>query len=87
MFTLIIWLHYKILVFFLRNVVCVQTEDDLAEKMRSNEMLLKAVNTYKEVAELPDVPPDLIKATLKSNADRQQFLGTVYKLMYLNPKY
>ncbi|XP_058636912.1 aspartyl/asparaginyl beta-hydroxylase isoform X2 [Onychostoma macrolepis] len=52
-----------------------QAEDDLAEKMRSNEMLLKAVNSYREVAELPDVPPDLIKATLKRRADRQQFLG------------
>lgn len=44
--------------------------------MRSNEMLLKAVNTYKEVAELPDAPHDLVKATLKRRADRQQFLGT-----------
>ncbi|XP_050970085.1 aspartyl/asparaginyl beta-hydroxylase isoform X6 [Labeo rohita] len=52
-----------------------QAEDDLAEKMRSNDMLLKAVTTYREVAELPDVPPDLIKATLKRRADRQQFLG------------
>lgn len=54
---------------------CFQAEDDLAEKVRSNEMLLKAVNSYKEVSELPDVPPDLIKATLKRRADRQQFLG------------
>uniref|UniRef100_A0A671P4F5 Aspartyl/asparaginyl beta-hydroxylase-like n=1 Tax=Sinocyclocheilus anshuiensis TaxID=1608454 RepID=A0A671P4F5_9TELE len=52
-----------------------QAEDDLAEKIHSNEMLLKAVNTYREVAELPDVPPDLIKATLKRRAERQQFLG------------
>lgn len=48
----------------------------MAEKLRSNEMLLKAVNTYKEAAELPDAPADLIKATLKRRADRQQFLGT-----------
>ncbi len=56
-------------------MICFQAEDDLAEKMRSNEMLLKAVNSYKDVSELPDVPPDLIKATLKRRADRQQFLG------------
>lgn len=56
-------------------MICVQAEDDLAEKKRSNEMLLKAVNSYREVAELPDVPPDLVKATLKRCADRQQFLG------------
>lgn len=54
----------------------VQAEDDLAEKLRSNEMLLRAVNTYREAAELPDAPHDLIKATLKRRADRQQFLGT-----------
>lgn len=73
--SLFVFSKKKSLFFFLRNVVCVQAEDDLAEKMRSNEMLLKAVNTYREVAELPDVPPDLIKATLKRRADRQQFLG------------
>lgn len=70
-----------------------QAEDDLAEKKRSNEMLLKAVNTYREVAELPDVPPDLIKATLKRRADRQQFLGrtrgslaTLEKLVQIFPE-
>ncbi|XP_043100030.1 aspartyl/asparaginyl beta-hydroxylase isoform X2 [Puntigrus tetrazona] len=70
-----------------------QAEDDLAEKMRSNEMLLKAVNTYREVAELPDVPPDLTKATLKRRADRQQFLGrtrgslaTLEKLVEIFPE-
>lgn len=52
-----------------------QAEDDLAEKLRSNEMLLKAVNTYREAAELPDAPADLIKASMKRRADRQQFLG------------
>ncbi|KAJ8277668.1 hypothetical protein GJAV_G00078340 [Gymnothorax javanicus] len=52
-----------------------QSEDDLAEKVRSNEILLKAVNTYREVSELPDAPPDLVKITLKRRADRQQFLG------------
>ncbi|XP_052416166.1 aspartyl/asparaginyl beta-hydroxylase isoform X6 [Carassius gibelio] len=70
-----------------------QAEDDLAEKMRSNEMLLKAVNSYREVAELPDVPPDLVKATLKRCADRQQFLGrtrgslaTLEKLVQIFPE-
>lgn len=55
-----------------------QTEDDMAEKLRSNEMLLKAVNTYSEAADLPDAPAELIKATLKRRADRQQFLGKVH---------
>ncbi|XP_067256375.1 aspartyl/asparaginyl beta-hydroxylase isoform X5 [Chanodichthys erythropterus] len=70
-----------------------QAEDDLAEKMRSNEMLLKAVNTYREASELPDTPPDLIKATLKRRADRQQFLGrtrgslaTLEKLVQIFPE-
>ncbi|XP_073691849.1 aspartyl/asparaginyl beta-hydroxylase isoform X3 [Garra rufa] len=70
-----------------------QAEDDLAEKMRSNDMLLKAVNTYREVAELPDAPPDLIKATLKRRADRLQFLGrtrgslaTLEKLVQIFPE-
>ncbi|XP_048042387.1 aspartyl/asparaginyl beta-hydroxylase isoform X2 [Megalobrama amblycephala] len=70
-----------------------QAEDDLAEKMRSNEMLLKAVNTYREASELPDTPPDLIKATLKRCADRQQFLGrtrgslaTLEKLVQIFPE-
>ncbi|XP_031439869.2 aspartyl/asparaginyl beta-hydroxylase isoform X1 [Clupea harengus] len=52
-----------------------QTEDDLAEKMRSNEMLLKAVNSYREVAEIPDAPAPLVKAALKRRAERQTFLG------------
>lgn len=47
----------------------------MAEKLRSNDMLLKAVNTYREAAELPDAPGDLIRASLKRRADRQQFLG------------
>ncbi|XP_051528163.1 aspartyl/asparaginyl beta-hydroxylase isoform X39 [Myxocyprinus asiaticus] len=70
-----------------------QAEDDMAEKMRSNEMLLKAVNTYREAAELPDAPPDLIRATLKRRADRQQFLGrtrgslaTLEKLVQIFPE-
>ncbi|XP_009708481.1 PREDICTED: aspartyl/asparaginyl beta-hydroxylase [Cariama cristata] len=69
-----------------------QSEDDLAEKMRSNEMLQKAINTYDEVAGLPNVPSDLIKLSLKREADRQQFLGrmrgslvTLQKLVQLFP--
>ncbi|NXX45678.1 ASPH hydroxylase, partial [Tricholaema leucomelas] len=69
-----------------------QAEDDLAEKMRSNEMLQKAISTYDEVVHLPDVPSDLIKLSLKREADRQQFLGrmrgsllTLQKLVHLFP--
>ncbi|OCT76852.1 hypothetical protein XELAEV_18032055mg [Xenopus laevis] len=69
-----------------------QSEDNLAEKMRSNDILLKAINTYGEVAELPNVPAELIKLTLKRRADRQQFLGrirgcvvTLHKLVQLFP--
>ncbi|KAM6411740.1 aspartyl/asparaginyl beta-hydroxylase isoform 15-T15 [Pluvialis apricaria] len=69
-----------------------QSEDDLAEKMRSNEMLQKAINTYDEVVSLPNVPSDLIKMSLKREADRQQFLGrmrgslvTLQKLVQLFP--
>ncbi|XP_045899717.1 aspartyl/asparaginyl beta-hydroxylase isoform X2 [Micropterus dolomieu] len=54
-----------------------QTEDDLAEKLRSNDMLQRAINTYREAAELPDVTSDLVRATLKRRAERQQFLGRV----------
>uniref|UniRef100_A0A8C7BSM9 Aspartate beta-hydroxylase n=1 Tax=Neovison vison TaxID=452646 RepID=A0A8C7BSM9_NEOVI len=52
-----------------------QCEDDLAEKRRSNEVLRGAIETYQEVASLPDVPTDLLKLTLKRRSDRQQFLG------------
>nr|XP_057916405.1 aspartyl/asparaginyl beta-hydroxylase-like [Doryrhamphus excisus] len=52
-----------------------QAEDDLAEKMRSNDMLQKAINSYREAAELPDATPDLVRASLKRRAERQQFLG------------
>ncbi|KAM3593677.1 uncharacterized protein V6R79_018850 [Siganus canaliculatus] len=52
-----------------------QTEDDLAEKMRSNDLLQKAINTYREAAELPDATSDLLRAALKRRAERQQFLG------------
>jgi len=52
-----------------------QAEDDLAEKQRSNDMLQRAINSYKEAAELPDVTSDLLRAALKRRAERQQFLG------------
>lgn len=58
--------------------VCVcgwQAEDDLAEKMRSNDMLQRAINSYRDAAELPDVTSDLLRASLKRRAERQQFLG------------
>ncbi|KAK7175664.1 hypothetical protein R3I93_000048 [Phoxinus phoxinus] len=70
-----------------------QAEDDSAERKRSNELLLKAVNTYREAADLPDAPPDLVKAALKRRADRQQFLGrtraslaTLEKLVEIFPE-
>uniref|UniRef100_A0A8I3Q0H5 Aspartate beta-hydroxylase n=1 Tax=Canis lupus familiaris TaxID=9615 RepID=A0A8I3Q0H5_CANLF len=67
-------------------------EDDLAEKRRSNEVLRGAIETYQEVASLPNVPTDLLKLTLKRRSDRQQFLGhmrgsliTLQKLVQLFP--
>ncbi|XP_054840887.1 aspartyl/asparaginyl beta-hydroxylase isoform X2 [Eublepharis macularius] len=69
-----------------------QSEDDLAEKMRSNEILQRSISTYGEVASLPNVSDDLVKLTLKRRADRQQFLGrmrgslvTLQKLVSLFP--
>ncbi|XP_014349181.1 aspartyl/asparaginyl beta-hydroxylase-like [Latimeria chalumnae] len=69
-----------------------QTEDDLAEKMRSNDMLQRAINTYGEAADLPNAPTDLVKLALKRRAERQQFLGrirgslvTLQKLVQLFP--
>ncbi|XP_049637574.1 aspartyl/asparaginyl beta-hydroxylase [Suncus etruscus] len=53
-----------------------QCEDDLAEKRRSNEILRGAIETYQEVAGLPDAPADLVKLSLKRRSDRQQFLVT-----------
>ncbi|XP_077592359.1 aspartyl/asparaginyl beta-hydroxylase isoform X2 [Stigmatopora nigra] len=52
-----------------------QAEDDLAEKRRSNDMLLKAVASYRDAAEIPDAAPDLVRAALARRAERQQFLG------------
>ncbi|XP_054881063.1 aspartyl/asparaginyl beta-hydroxylase-like isoform X3 [Poeciliopsis prolifica] len=52
-----------------------QVQDDLAEKLRSNDLLQSAINTYGEAAELPDVTSDLLRAALKRRAERQQFLG------------
>ncbi|KAF7214270.1 transcript variant X3 [Nothobranchius furzeri] len=69
-----------------------QAEDDVAEKQRSNDMLHRAVSTYGEVAELPDVTFDLLRAALKRRAERQQFLGrmrgslaTLQKLVQIFP--
>uniref|UniRef100_A0A8C6SHV2 Un-named hu7910 n=1 Tax=Neogobius melanostomus TaxID=47308 RepID=A0A8C6SHV2_9GOBI len=52
-----------------------QAEDDVAEKRRSNDMLQRAINSYREASELPDVTPDLLKAALKRRSERQTFLG------------
>ncbi|XP_060949434.1 aspartyl/asparaginyl beta-hydroxylase-like isoform X2 [Limanda limanda] len=69
-----------------------QAEDQVAEKQRSNELLQKAINSYREAAELPDAPPDLLRAALKRRAERQQFLGrmrgslaTLEKLVQIFP--
>ncbi|XP_073924710.1 aspartyl/asparaginyl beta-hydroxylase isoform X4 [Castor canadensis] len=69
-----------------------QCEDDLAEKRRSNEILRRAIETYEEVASLPDVPTDLVRLSLKRRSERQQFLGhmrgsllTLQKLVQLFP--
>uniref|UniRef100_A0A3Q3RAF4 Uncharacterized protein n=1 Tax=Monopterus albus TaxID=43700 RepID=A0A3Q3RAF4_MONAL len=70
-----------------------QAEDDLAEKLHSNDMLQRAINTYREAAELPDVTSDLLRAALKRRAERQQFLGrmrgslmTLEKLVHIFPE-
>ncbi|XP_071393560.1 aspartyl/asparaginyl beta-hydroxylase [Centroberyx affinis] len=52
-----------------------QAEDDLAEKLRSNDMLQRAISSYREAAELPNPTSDLLRAALKRRAERQQFLG------------
>ncbi|XP_006900795.1 PREDICTED: aspartyl/asparaginyl beta-hydroxylase-like [Elephantulus edwardii] len=69
-----------------------QCEDDLAEKKKSNEVLRGAIETYQEVVSLLDVPPDLVKLSLKRRSDRQQFLGhmrgsllTLQRLVQLFP--
>ncbi|XP_072427670.1 aspartyl/asparaginyl beta-hydroxylase isoform X12 [Chiloscyllium punctatum] len=54
-----------------------QSEDDLAEKLRSNEILQRAINTYGEVADMPNPPADLVKLAIKRQANRQQFLGHI----------
>ncbi|XP_067888001.1 aspartyl/asparaginyl beta-hydroxylase-like isoform X1 [Heterodontus francisci] len=54
-----------------------QSEDDLAEKMRSNEILQRAINTYGEVADMPNPTADLVKLAMKRQANRQQFLGHI----------
>ncbi|XP_069771796.1 aspartyl/asparaginyl beta-hydroxylase [Narcine bancroftii] len=69
-----------------------QSEDDLAEKMRSNEILQRAISTYGEVIDMPNPTADLVKLALKRQANRQQFLGhikrsvmTLKKLVSLYP--
>lgn len=47
-------------------------------------MLQQAINTYDEVVSLPNVPSDLIKLSLKREADRQQFLGKEKKSQKLS---
>ncbi|XP_078397359.1 aspartyl/asparaginyl beta-hydroxylase [Cetorhinus maximus] len=54
-----------------------QAKDDLAEKMRSNEILQRAINTYGEVADMLNPTADLVKLAIKRQANRQQFLGHI----------
>ncbi|CAL8294105.1 unnamed protein product [Lota lota] len=70
-----------------------QAEDDVAEKKRSNDMLQRAINSYREASELPAATPDLIRVTLRRRAERQQFLGrnrgalvTLEKLVQIFPE-
>ncbi|XP_028424802.1 aspartyl/asparaginyl beta-hydroxylase isoform X3 [Perca flavescens] len=70
-----------------------QAEDALADKLRSNDMLQRSINTYREASELPDVTSDLLRAALKRRAERQQFLGrmrgslaTLEKLVQIFPE-
>ncbi|XP_075069668.1 aspartyl/asparaginyl beta-hydroxylase isoform X2 [Mixophyes fleayi] len=70
-----------------------QCEDDLAEKRRSNDILLRAISSYEEVSGLPNVPKELAKLALKRRANRQQFLGrmqgsllTLQKLVQMYPE-
>ncbi|KAM9332112.1 aspartyl/asparaginyl beta-hydroxylase-like isoform 2-T2 [Pholidichthys leucotaenia] len=69
-----------------------QCEDDLAEKLRSNDLLQRCINTYREAADLPDATKDLLRAAMKRRAERQQFLGrmrsslvTLQKLVEIFP--
>ncbi|TKS87329.1 Aspartyl/asparaginyl beta-hydroxylase [Collichthys lucidus] len=45
----------------------------------------KAINTYREAAELPDVTSDLLRAALKRRAERQQFLGNEHRRLTQKP--
>lgn len=69
-----------------------QSEDDLAEKMRSNEILQRAIDTYGEVVDMSNPTADLVKLAVRRQANRQQFLGhikrsvmTLKKLVSLYP--
>ncbi|XP_072897834.1 aspartyl/asparaginyl beta-hydroxylase isoform X3 [Hemitrygon akajei] len=63
-----------------------QSEDDLAEKMRSNEILQRAISTYGEVADMPNPTADLVKLALKRQANRQQFLGHIKRSVMTHKK-
>lgn len=51
----------------------------LAEKMRSNAFLMKAIESYGEVANKPDVPKTLLKMSLIEQAKQYVFLGHTRK--------
>ena len=47
----------------------------LAEKMKSNALLMKAIESYGEVANKPDVPKKLLKVSLIEQSKQYIFLG------------
>ena len=49
--------------------------DKQAHKMRSNELLVEAASVFHGVADIADCPPQLIKLTLRKQAEILAFLG------------
>ena len=49
--------------------------DKLAEEMRSNELLSKAIDAYAEVAKQPAITNELLKQSLLSQSERLVFYG------------
>jgi len=49
--------------------------DRLAEQMRSNELLSKAIDAYSEVAKQPAITNELLKQAMLQQAERLIFFG------------
>ena len=69
-----------------------QALDKKAHGMRSNELLLEAAKEFHGVADIDDCPPELIKLTLRKQAEILAFLGkymnavkTLERLVHLFP--